>query len=178
MEPFVSDLDFNTGRLSPFERSFVRYASDMIGYYHKDLEGDNPLIYECFEREVPSESGHIIQNTTILNPGEIDGEYFMTKGHYHANPKCSEVYLCLRGSGYLLMQTKVGEWDIKEVAPGKTIYVPPDWAHRSINVGNEPLIFYALFPADSGHDYATIAANNFKRRVVMDQNRKPVIVAC
>jgi glucose-6-phosphate isomerase len=178
LKPFETQIDLHTGAMSPYERRVTRHASDMAGYFHVDLEdgGDDPLIYEYFERGIPAEAGHIGQNITIIQPGAIDGEYYMTKGHYHANRQCAEVYLCLSGQGYLLMQTSDGETDVKEYRRGTTIYVPPGWAHRSVNTGTEPLVFLALYPADSGHDYGSIIEEGFWARVVQGEHGEPTIV--
>jgi glucose-6-phosphate isomerase len=44
---------------------------------------------------------------------------------------------------------------------GTVNYVPGGWAHRSVNVGDEPLVFFAAFPADAGYDYKTIEEQGF-----------------
>jgi glucose-6-phosphate isomerase len=179
--PFETHIDLITGHMSACERHFTRRVSDMAGYFEANLDdlagdGSDPLIYEYYEREVPAESGHIVQDTTVIYPGTIDGEYYMTKGHFHANARSAEVYLCLRGRGYLLMQTKNGENDMREYRPGTSIYVPPGWAHRSINTGNEPLVFLALYPADSGHDYGSIAEEGFWVRLFRGPDGQPMII--
>ena len=175
-KPFATRIDLDSGLMSTYERHSVRHGSDMAGYYHSIPDGDDPLIYEYFEREVPAESGEIVQNISILYPGTVDGEYYMTRGHYHANGRCSEVYLCLGGRGVLLMQTRSGETDVKEYERGISVYVPPGWAHRSVNTGDEPLVLFALYPADSGHDYDSIAKEGFWARVVRDERGQPVVV--
>jgi glucose-6-phosphate isomerase len=174
--PFATRIDLDSGLMSTYERHSVRRSSDMAGYFDSDPEGDDHLIYEYFEREVPAEEGQIVQNITVLYPGTVDDEYFMTKGHYHANERCSEVYLCLNGRGHLLMQTRSGETDVQEYGRGVSIYVPPGWAHRSVNSGDEPLVLFALYPADSGHDYASIAEEGFWARVFRDESGLPVLV--
>jgi glucose-6-phosphate isomerase len=175
-KPFATRIDLDTGLMSAYERHVLRHSGDMPGYYHADPPADDLLIYEYFEREVPEEQGEIVQNISILHPGTVDGEYYMTKGHYHANQRCSEVYLCLRGRGYLLMQTRDGETDAQEYRPGASIYVPPGWAHRSVNTGDEPLVLFALYPADSGHDYGSIAEEGFWARVIRGADGQPEIV--
>ena len=54
-------------------------------------------------------------------------------------------------------------------------YVPPYWAHRSINVGNEQLVFFAVYPGNAGHDYGTIEREGFSRRVVQ-RDGEPTLV--
>ena len=174
--PFSIRLNLSTGEMSAYDRHVTRHANDMKGYFHTDLQEENPLIYEYFECEVPEEPGQIVQDITIVYPGTVHGEYFMTKGHYHANEQCSEVYLCLSGEGYLIMQTKSGEWDAQPYTRGTAIYVPPRWAHRSVNTGSEPLVLYALYPANSGHDYDTISEKGFLSRLFQDDEGKPLFV--
>jgi glucose-6-phosphate isomerase len=176
-KPFITDINLTTGHMSTYERHTIRHASDMVGYYHTDPSDESLLIYEYFERDVPAEAGQIVQNTTIVYPGSINGEYYMTKGHYHANPGCTEVYLCLRGKGYLVMQTEAGKWAVEEYTLGRSVYVPPGWAHRSVNTGDEPLVLFALFPADSGHDYGRIAETGFLVRIMRGEEGTPSIVA-
>jgi glucose-6-phosphate isomerase len=45
------------------------------------------------------------------------------------------------------------------------VYVPPYWAHRSINTGDEPLVSFCVYPGDAGHNYGDIATEGFPRRV-------------
>jgi hypothetical protein len=53
------------------------------------------------------------------------------------------------------------------VHPGRAVYVPPGWAHRSINTGDtEDLATLFTYPAHAGHDYGTIERHGFRKRVV------------
>jgi glucose-6-phosphate isomerase len=175
-KPFATRIDLRSGLMSGYERHTLRRLSDMPGYFHASPADEDPLIYEYFERDVPPEDGQIVQNVSILHPGAIDGEYHMTKGHYHANRRCSEVYLCLSGRGVLLMQTRDGETGALTLERGISVYVPPGWAHRSVNTGDQPLVLFALYPADSGHDYAAIAEQGFWARVIRGAEGRPLIV--
>jgi len=56
----------------------------------------------------------------------------MTKGHFHAVLETSEVYYCLKGEGFMVMENPQGETAIEALSPGKVLYVPPCWAHRSV----------------------------------------------
>jgi glucose-6-phosphate isomerase len=44
---------------------------------------------------------------------------------------------------------------------GTVAYVPGGWAHRSANTGDQPLIFFAAYIGDAGHDYATVLERGF-----------------
>jgi len=81
----------------------------------------------------------------------------------------------LRGKGKLLMESTDGEWAALDMFPGSASYIPPFWSHRTVNVGQEPLIFYCIFPADAGHDYATIEEKGFPKLVV-EENGEVVLI--
>lgn len=59
------------------------------------------------------------------------------------------------------MATEEGEHAVEPIRPGTVNYVPGGWAHRSVNVGSEPLVFFAAYVGDAGHDYGTIESEGF-----------------
>lgn len=182
MEPFALALELATGRLEPHTSHIVRRISDMTGMY-ADAEaerrlaaGDDPVVYEVLQYDVPSDNGQLVCCTTVIHPGVVGEEYFMTKGHFHEKRDTGEVYLGLAGRGYLLMFVDDRAAEI-DMAPGTLAYVPPYWAHRTLNVGDEPFSFFAVYPADAGHDYRTIEETGFPRRVVRASSGPLVIPA-
>lgn len=137
---------------------------------------ENPLIYEFYELNIPETSGDLAFGTSIVYPGKVGKEYFMTKGHFHSILDTAEVYYCLGGMGYMQMENSGGDWDIQKFTPGRAVYVPKGWAHRSINIGKvEPLITFFTFRADAGHDYGTIETKGFKKLVV-ERDGKPEVI--
>ena len=96
----------------------------------------------------------------------------MTKGHYHQIAQTAEIYLGLRGTGFLLLKTPEGRVAAEPLARGRMVYVPPGWAHRSVNTGeSEPLVSFCVYPAEAGHNYGDIATEGFPQRVYRRQNR-------
>jgi glucose-6-phosphate isomerase len=138
------------------------------------LEIEDTLLYEVYEVKVPDERGHLLICTSITYPGKVGNEYFMTKGHFHQNIQTAEVYYCLRGQGIMMMESDRGDWKAEPMAPGKAVYVPPCYAHRSINVGQEPLISFCVYPGAAGHDYGPIETRGF-RKLVLEKNGEPQI---
>ena len=138
------------------------------------IEKENPLVYEFYELGIPSHPGDLAFGTSITYPGQVAGEYFMTKGHFHRILETAEVYYCLQGRGMMMMENPEGQWDCQELTPGKAVYVPQRFAHRSINIGENPFITFFCFRADAGHDYKTIETKGF-RKVVIQKNGKPEI---
>ena len=52
------------------------------------------------------------------------------------------------------------------------IYVPGNTAHRTVNTGDEPLVYLGVYPARAGHDYGVIAQRNF-RSVIVKRDGQP-----
>jgi len=129
-------------------------------------------LYEVYEKLVPEISGELIQGLPIVHAGKVGNEYFMTKGHFL---KTAEIYFCIKRRGYMIMETKEGKWDAKKLNPNTVLYVPGGWAHRSINVGYSDLVIWFIYPADAGHDYATIKEKSF-RKLIVGKNGKPEII--
>ena len=132
------------------------------------LSQEDPIIYEVFDCTVPNEEGNLIPVTTRLYPGRVGNEFYMTKGHFHAKRCTAEVYVILQGEGVLVMQTQIGKTAEQVFTKGDLLYIPPYWAHRMVNTGNSPLVFYGVYPANAGHDYRSVAAMRFAKRVIFD----------
>lgn len=138
------------------------------------LQEENPLVYEFYELGIPSHPGDLAFGTSITYPGQVAGEYYMTKGHFHQILETAEVYYCIQGCGMMMMENPEGQWECQELTRGRALYVPKRFAHRSINTGDDPLVTFFCFRADAGHDYKTIETKGF-RKVVVQKNGKPEI---
>ena len=181
MQPFGIRLDMIAGAMCEPEKHHVRRASDMRGYYRDEaalerlIRGENdPLHYETFEKTLPEEYGHLLFCVSRIQPGHIGDECFMTKGHYHTVAHTAEVYLCLTGEGCMMMKTSDGQCAWEMMTPGRMVYVPPYWAHRSINTGRVPLSMFCVWPADAGHNYGDIAKEGFPKRVFLRNGKVTV----
>jgi glucose-6-phosphate isomerase len=170
--PFTLLLDLESGRLDPHTTRIERRASDLRGAFADSgaleaLIGDgDPVLYEVQQYDVPDDTGQLICCTTVLHPGTVGDEFYMTKGHYHAIRDTAELYVGLSGHGYLLLRTEDGQSSAQPMGPGTVAYVPPCWAHRTVNTGREPLVFLAVYPAQAGHDYGAIERTGFGQRVL------------
>lgn len=182
MQPFASQVNFSTGVIVPSGKVIERRLSDMRGMYLDAAEYDrilreegNRMVYQVYPVALPEEPGQVLHCTTVLHPGKVGDEYHMTKGHYHQLRDRAEVYLGLAGRGYLVLQLEDGTVEKVLMEPGTAAYVPPNWAHRTCNVGSEPFIFFAAWPGDSGHDYGTIEKLGFAQLLV-DRGGEPTLV--
>lgn len=180
--PFSFDIAEPGFIPSHYDNHIKRNLSKMAGQYldqdafEAQLTEDDKLLYEVYELEVPEKSGEILHGISIVHPGKIGNEFFMTKGHYHTVLETAEIYYTLSGSGYMIMETPEGDWAVEKLIPGSVLYVPPRWAHRSVNIGsNEDLVMFFAYPANAGHNYASIETQGF-RKLVLDINEKAEIV--
>jgi glucose-6-phosphate isomerase len=180
VEPFALRLDFETGALGGHTSRIERRASALRGAVAdaKALEAlvaaGDLVVYQVEQRDVPEEVGQLICCTTVIQPGAVGDEYFMTKGHYHADRDTGEVYLGLSGVGLLLLQSGEESAELP-MQRGTVAYVPPGWAHRTVNTGETPFVFFAVYPGQAGHDYAGIEAAGFVHRVLRTPEG-PVVV--
>jgi glucose-6-phosphate isomerase len=178
---FTIDFDLVTGMSKSGAQTSVRYASNMRGMFadEKALEAmitdGDPKMYEFYEMGAPESSGDIAFGTSITYPGKVGNEYFFTKGHFHTILETAETYYCLSGHGYMLMENPEGDWSAQELLPGRMVYVPKRYAHRSINVGNTPFVTLFCFRGDAGHDYGTIETKGY-RKLLIEKDGKVEIV--
>jgi len=111
------------------------------------------------------QEGGLFWGVTNLRPGRVGDEYFMTHGHFHALPTRAEYYTAVSGRGVLLRMERSGRTWAEEMTPGALLYIDGRHAHRVVNTGDEPLVFWACWPSDAGYDYGTIARDGFGLRV-------------
>ena len=148
----------------------TRSISAMKGMFldetaRKALEQDT-IVYEFHTLQTPGLATDLAFGISTCYPGKVGEEYFMTKGHYHEVFDCAEVYICRQGRGIILMETPDRQWSGLILTPGQAVYVPGGWAHRSVNIGDEPFVTFFVFRADAGHDYKTIEQKGFRKLVV------------
>ncbi len=172
IQPFTVHVDLAENVMGEPDARNVRPASAMRGYYQDAAaletiirEDGDPLHYETFEKHVPEEYGHLLMCISKIQPGTVGEEFFMTKGHYHTRVNTGEIYFCLQGEGYMVMKTPAGASDAQRMTRGAVVYVPPYWAHRSVNTGTEPLSIFCVWPGDAGHNYGDIEKEGFPKRV-------------
>ena len=176
MLPFQLSLTPELFRNHPGARPISRHLSALGDIFAHPAAGD-PLIYEFVDLRDGLTGSMLSFGLTIIQPGTIAGEYYMTKGHFHAAQQDGdEVYLGVSGNGRLLMQSRQGESRELELSPGAILYTPLAWAHRTVNVGCEPLVFFSIWPSATAYDYEEITRRGGFPVRVMDQIGRPTLV--
>jgi glucose-6-phosphate isomerase, archaeal len=113
--------------------------------------------------------------STVIEPGQVGNEYFMTHGHFHLKRDRTEFYGTVEGRGALILMSEDRKTRMEEMSPGSLHFIPPNTAHRVANTGKVPLSFVACWPSDAGHDYDSIRKFGFGARLI-NINDKPALV--
>jgi glucose-6-phosphate isomerase, archaeal len=113
--------------------------------------------------------------TTVVEPGMVDAEFFMTHGHFHRKRDRTEYYGTVQGEGALILMDENRETRMEPMSPGSLHFIPPNTAHRVANTGSVPLRFVACWPSDAGHDYDSIRELGFGARL-LNVSGRPTLV--
>ena len=173
-------IDGKSGAVTPETGRYVKRLSELSGLFQDEAafqaaiaERGDPIVYEVTDYR-KSESD-LSFGTTVMYPGSVGGEYYMTRGHFHERRECGEAYYTQSGEGVLLLESRDGETRVVEMKPGICAFIPPEWAHRSINTGTEKLVFAWFCATDAGHDYGTILSHGMRKIVVEQDGARAVV---
>ena len=159
----------------------IRKLKDLTGIFQDqntyDLMNPEQLIYtvQAWLPVAERTPGGLFFGASTIMPGKVGNEYFMTKGHFHAQSDRAEFYWGIQGNGMLILMDRDRNTWAEEVYPGSLHYIGGDIAHRLANTGDQNLIVGACWPSDAGHDYKEIAMNGFSA-LLLEVDGKPVLV--
>ena len=176
MLPIGVAINGLTGDVRPSTGHYVKRLSDLRGLFQDDRafeaavagRGD-PIVYEVQEYRVAGSD--LFFGTTTMFPGNVAGEYYMTRGHYHARDDRGEVYHVQSGSGVLVLENRAGETGSVQLQAGVCAFIPPGWAHRSVVVGDDKLVLLWVCNVDAGNDYSEIIDHGMRLFVVEEDGR-------
>lgn len=164
-DPETGQLDGGTlteRRLLQLEGAFADRAA-----FEAAVAKEDPIVYRVSSLEPGDGPGDLHLGLGTLYPGRVGEEFFLTKGHLHAAREAAEVYLGVAGEGFMLLESEDRKhFRCEPLGAGKIVYVPGHTAHRTVNTGNVPLVYFGIYPARAGHDYGTFAEKNFSRLLV------------
>jgi glucose-6-phosphate isomerase len=174
--PAALRVDPASGRMEPATRHYEKRLRDLSGLYADEaafgklLVGQtDAVVYEVWEHRASSDAGDLVFGTSVMKPGQVGDEFFLTRGHQHARADRAETYFCQAGRGVMLMEAPDGAVSALEMTPGIMLYVPPFWIHRSVNVGEGTLVTVFCYDAAAGQDYGIIErSGGMRSRVVAD----------
>lgn len=164
-----------TGEMTGRTRRYEKRYDDLRGLFLDEAAFEaiaraqgGEIAYQVDEFRPSDNEGDLVFGTSTLYPGRIGNEFIFTRGHIHAVSDRPEIYSCLSGHGVMLMELADGTIRAEEMTPHSVVYVAPHWIHRSVNVGDEPLVTLFCYPADAGQDYDIIARAGGMRDLVVD----------
>ncbi len=153
-------LDPRSGLLNGEAITEVRRTVGDLHDYWADPSGVDSaqVLYttQTFRADLDGKEGVVLIGNTVLYPGEVNGERFMTRGHWHINRSRGELVVGVSGIGIVLLVDDEGGTHELPLAPGQIQWIDGKYAHRTINTGFEPLVFLCTWPADCGHNYDVI----------------------
>ncbi|MBC8065514.1 MAG: cupin domain-containing protein [Chlorobia bacterium] len=169
-------LDLQSGIFEGQAPQSRRTLSELAPIFAAPVQDLEALVYET--HGCPGEVGgapRLLYATTILQPGSVGREFFMTRGHFHSNPDRGELMFTLQGQGALILMERERETWMESMEPGSTHDIDGRYAHRVANTGEEPLVFLVAWMSDCGHDYENIRERGFGKRL-FDVKGKPTLV--
>lgn len=139
-----------------------------INYLYKNSKvNHNPTMYEVYSYVQGDENirGNLNWGLTVMKPVLINDECNMTKGHYHEDKNCAEIYFGISGEGLLLLMDENGKTWAEKIYQGSLHHIDGNLAHRLVNIGDVDLKVGACWPTTAGHDYDAIVEHEFAYRV-------------
>jgi oxalate decarboxylase/phosphoglucose isomerase-like protein (cupin superfamily) len=142
------------------EKKVIRRLKDMRSRYQdqkgvkKILKRKNPIIYKV----LISKFGKLVCGLTVMEPGDINKEFYFTKGHKHKRPS-GELYILLQGKAKLILQDDKPK--TVELKKNKPYLVKENQAHRIVNIHNKKTKVLTVYYPRVGQDYNV----KFKKRL-------------
>jgi glucose-6-phosphate isomerase len=179
--PCAVAFETGTGVIPQATAHYQKRLSDLRGLYLdpealelRIREEGDPICYENYAFNQSQAEGDIFFGTTIIYSGKVGAEYHLTRGHYHLKRDHAETYQAISGHGLVLFEREDGTTRVAELAPGKVTYIPPFWAHRSVNTSDVPLVFLWTCPVEAGHDYEGLGGRGM-RQIVVERDGLPKV---
>lgn len=139
---------------SLYENSTCEHTDDTVMYeVYSYSEGDQKQV------------GNLNWGLTVMKPIYVNDECNVTRGHFHEDLNCAEMYFCLHGEGLLLFMDEEDHCFAEKMKTGSIHHIDGHLAHRLVNTGDDELRVGACWPTTAGHDYARIEHNPFKVRI-------------
>lgn len=179
--PVSIHLDYKTGVLSPSQKFSQIWISDLANLFfdriavRQTLSRSDWVVYEVHTYPFVTDQSDMTVGVTTIQPGMVGDEYFMTRGHYHERDDQPEIYHCLQGEGFLLTESRDGDFQAAPWSPGTISHISPGYAHRVVNTGSQPLIFVSVYHQSAGHNYKPIEERGFAQ-VVVEIDGKPALI--
>ena len=152
----IPTLNFETGALNDQEPVAIRRLGDLAEIFRTTVPKNraDEIVYRIYgDTSIDSEEAKLLYAVTVLEPGTVGDEYFMTRGHFHTKPERGEWMMTIRGQGELWLMDRQRNSRTESMTVGSVHNIDGRFAHRVVNTGNESLVFMVVWLSDCGHDY-------------------------
>jgi glucose-6-phosphate isomerase len=131
---------------SPMEQAFAERTQEKMKEVLMNPDADGPVIHYYMIR-----GGKEKLNITVMETGNVGGEYIKTYGHYHVFD-FKETYKIIHGQGLVLLQVReknakgnyiddeISLFKAIEVGAGDTVEIPSFAGHLLVNTGKTWLV--------------------------------------
>lgn len=159
-------LNFNAEIIHP--EADVRKLSDAKNVLFQDIPLTDEPIYFMYrdvhqaKDEANIRKSGIRYDITVILPGTLGQEYIKTVGHFHpAKPGTTdtypEYYEVLDGHALYILQKNeqddLAEFIAVDAKSGDKVYIPQNYGHITVNIGDRPLVMANLIEATFKSDY-------------------------
>lgn len=145
--------------------TYTKMYHEVKGLY-QDAREDDPIVYEVYSyTKGENKPGNLNWGLTVMKPVYSNDECNMTKGHFHEDKDCAEIYFGIAGDGLLLLMDEDGNTWAEKVFEGSLHHIDGTIAHRLVNTGEVDLKVGACWPTSAGHDYGAIETREFAYRI-------------
>jgi glucose-6-phosphate isomerase len=151
--PFGFTLPIPAGIPSRYDNHLKRGLSALEGLFQDEqartarLSRGDAMVYEVYEIAGPQLAGELLMGVTVIHPGKVGREFYMTKGHFHSVRETAEVYFCLK-AGMMVMTLRRAQWSHW---PWKVL-CGPVLRHRSVCTPARIASSCFCIPGKCGHD--------------------------
>ena len=185
IDPILANFKNITGSFTEATGYYSKKFIELEDMYENKLEFQkmlpkwkNRVVYEVWEHRSSENKGDLVFGTSVMKPGLVGDEFFLTRGHQHQKAYCAETYFCLSGKGVILMESPDGDIKALKLEKSQLVYVPPLWLHRSVNIGDSELVTLFTYNSDAGQNYEILKkSGGMRKRVVQKDNNSWTLVA-
>ena len=180
LDPGTGELFFHDGLLC--DGSSMKKAGQMKGLF-RNPEGmdEDALVYRAYrnirfaEDEVLFSEYEYRYDITVVMPGDVNGEFYKTSGHFHGYPELKsipypEVYEVIEGEIVFVLQRnkdfnqpdggRITQLQAVHVKAGQAIIVPSHCGHGSVNPTDSTSAFSNIAVVSCPIDYEPVKAHH------------------
>src|SRR5258708_23268067 len=115
LSPFLAFVNPESLQIQPNTGGYRKYVLELDGIYwnqtsfRKLVETcGNEVAYRGEEARFTDGGSDLITGISVLEPGKVGSEFFMTLGNLHQRADPPATYYCIAGPRLLLLETSVG----------------------------------------------------------------------